>query len=91
MRQLYLAATGMNRGKTTVALGLMAALQDRQLDIGFTKPVGQRYAIVDGQPADEDAILMKAALGLDGSADGDEPGPHPTRLHQGLHPRRGHA
>src|SRR5687768_8756913 len=54
----------MNRGKTTVALGLMAALQDRGLDIGFIKPVGQRYAIVDGQPADEDAILMSAALGL---------------------------
>src|SRR3954469_24746442 len=64
MRQLYLAATGMNRGKTTVALGLLAALADRNLDIGFTKPVGQRYAIVDDQPADEDAILMRAALGL---------------------------
>jgi len=64
MRQLYLAATGMNRGKTTVALGLLAALLDRGLNTGFTKPVGQRYAIVDGQPADEDAILMRAALGL---------------------------
>ncbi len=64
MRQLYLAATGMNRGKTTVALGLLAALAHRKLDIGFTKPVGQRYAIVDGQPADEDAILMRSALSL---------------------------
>ncbi len=64
MRQLYLAATGMNRGKTTVAIGLLAALRDRGLDVGFIKPVGQRYAIVDGQPADEDAILMRAALGL---------------------------
>jgi BioD-like phosphotransacetylase family protein len=64
MRQIYLAATGMNRGKTTVALGLLAALHERGLDIGFTKPVGQRYAIVDGQPADEDAILMRSALGL---------------------------
>ncbi len=64
MRQLYLAATGMNRGKTTVALGLLAALADRRLDVGFTKPVGQRYAIVDEQPADEDAILMRAALDL---------------------------
>src|SRR3954463_2528544 len=64
MRQLYLAATGMNRGKTTVALGLLAALADRKLDIGFTKPVGQRYAIVDDQPADEDAILMRSALGM---------------------------
>ncbi len=64
MRQLYLAATGMNRGKTTVALGLLAALAERKLDVGFIKPVGQRYAIVDEQPADEDAILMRAALGL---------------------------
>src|ERR687895_738037 len=64
MRQLYLAATGMNRGKTTVALGLLAALIDRGLNTGFIKPVGQRYAIVDGEPADEDAILMRSALGL---------------------------
>ncbi|HUG47724.1 MAG TPA: AAA family ATPase [Candidatus Limnocylindria bacterium] len=64
MRQLYLAATGMNRGKTTVALGLLAALIDRGVDTGFIKPVGQRYAVVDGQPADEDAILMRSALGL---------------------------
>ena len=91
MRQLYLAATGMNRGKTTVALGLLAALLDRGLDIGFIKPVGQRYAIVDGQPADEDAILMRSALGLQRSAQDDEPGPHSARLHQGLHPGRGHA
>jgi dethiobiotin synthetase len=64
MRHLYLAATGQNRGKTTVALGLLAALIDRGLETGFIKPVGQRYAIVDGQPADEDAILMRSALGL---------------------------
>jgi len=64
MRQLYLAATGMNRGKTTVSLGLLAALIDRGLGTGFIKPVGQRYAVVEGVPADEDAILMKAVFGL---------------------------
>jgi phosphate acetyltransferase len=64
MRHVYLAATGQNRGKTTVALGLLAALMERGLETGFIKPVGQRYAIVDGQPADEDAILMRSALGL---------------------------
>ncbi|MBA3851678.1 MAG: AAA family ATPase [Chloroflexi bacterium] len=64
MRQLYLAATGMNRGKTTVSLGLLAALIDRGLETGFIKPVGQRYAMVDGVPADEDAILMKSVFGL---------------------------
>jgi hypothetical protein len=42
MRQIYLAATGQNRGKTTVSLGLLAALLDRGLATGFIKPVGQR-------------------------------------------------
>ncbi len=64
MRQLYLAATGMNRGKTTVSLGLLAALIDRGLRTGFIKPVGQRYAVVDGVPADEDAILVKSVFDL---------------------------
>lgn len=64
MRQLYLAATGMNRGKTTVSLGLLAALIDRGLDTGFIKPVGQRYAVVGDVPADEDAILMKTVFDL---------------------------
>ena len=65
MRQLYLAATGMNRGKTTFALGLLAALLDRGHATGFIKPVGQRYAIVDGQPADEDAILVRSVFGME--------------------------
>jgi BioD-like phosphotransacetylase family protein len=64
MRQIYLAATGMNRGKTTVSLGLVAALLDRGLATGFIKPVGQRYATVDGVPADEDAILVRTVFGL---------------------------
>lgn len=64
MRQLYLAATGMNRGKTTFALGLLAALMERDLATGFIKPVGQRTAVVDGVPADEDAILVRTVFGM---------------------------
>jgi BioD-like phosphotransacetylase family protein len=64
VRQVYLAATGMNRGKTTFALGLLAALLDRGYATGFSKPVGQRYATVDGVPADEDAILMRSVFDL---------------------------
>jgi len=65
MRQVYLAATGMNRGKTTFALGLLAGLIERGLDAAFIKPVGQRYALVGDTPADEDAILMRSTFGLD--------------------------
>ena len=64
MRHLYLAATGQNRGKTTVSLGVMDGFVRRGLSTGFCKPVGQRTVIEDGIPADEDAVLMKAVFGL---------------------------
>jgi BioD-like phosphotransacetylase family protein len=64
MRHLYLAATGQNRGKTTAALGLLDLFLSRGLRTGFMKPVGQRTVIEDGQPADEDAVLMKTVFGL---------------------------
>ena len=59
MRQLYLAATGQNRGKTTAALGLFDGFVRKGLNAGFMKPVGQRTVIDDGEPADEDAVLMR--------------------------------
>ena len=64
MRQVYLAATGQNRGKTTVSLGVLDGFRRRGLSTGFMKPVGQRTLIEDGVPADEDAILMRAVFGL---------------------------
>jgi BioD-like phosphotransacetylase family protein len=64
MRQLYLAATGQNRGKTTAALGLFDGFVRLGLHAGFMKPVGQRTVIDDGEPADEDAVLMRTTFGL---------------------------
>src|SRR5918993_5843839 len=64
MRHVYLAATGQNRGKTTLSLGVMDGFQRRGLSTGFIKPVGQRTIIEDGVPADEDAILMRSVFGL---------------------------
>ena len=64
MRQLYLAATGQNRGKTTAALGLFEGFIRRGLDAGFMKPVGQRTVIDQGEPADEDAVLMRTTFDL---------------------------
>jgi BioD-like phosphotransacetylase family protein len=64
LRQLYLAATGQNRGKTTAALGLLDGFIARGLRTGFLKPVGQRTVIEDGVPADEDAVLVRTVFGL---------------------------
>src|SRR6476661_5504982 len=64
MRHLYLAATGQNRGKTTVSIGVMDGFRRRGLSTGFIKPVGQRTVIEDGVPADEDAVLMRSIFDL---------------------------
>ena len=64
MRHVYLAATGQNRGKTTVSLGVLDGFHRRHLSAGFLKPVGQRTIIEDGVPADEDAVLMKQVFRL---------------------------
>jgi BioD-like phosphotransacetylase family protein len=64
MRHVYLAATGQNRGKTTVSLGVLDGFRRRGLSTGFMKPVGQRTVIEDGVPADEDAVLMRAVFDL---------------------------
>lgn len=63
-RRVFLAATGQNRGKTTTSLGLLAAIRDRGLRLGFMKPVGQRYLVIDGTRADEDAVLMSEVFDL---------------------------
>jgi BioD-like phosphotransacetylase family protein len=63
-KRIFLAATGQNRGKTTVSLGLAAGILTRGHRLGFLKPVGQRFLVIDGTRADEDAVLMKAVFDL---------------------------
>ncbi len=71
--RVFLAATGQNRGKTTASLGLIAAIIDRGSKIGFIKPVGQRYVVVEGTRADEDAVLMQAVFDLPDALDDMSP------------------
>jgi len=57
--RIFLAATEQNTGKTTMALGLHAALRERFNRIGFIKPVGQRFVEVEGKRIDEDSVLIR--------------------------------
>ena len=72
-RRLYLASTGQNRGKMTTSLGLMAAIAARGYRLGFMKPVGQRFVVIDGTRADEDAVLMQAVFDLPDALDDISP------------------
>jgi uncharacterized protein len=62
--RVFIAATRQNDGKTTVSLGLIAALQEYFPRIGYIKPVGQRFVEIEEQKIDEDTVLMDAVYRL---------------------------
>lgn len=65
VRKVFISATGQNDGKTVVSLGLIFAFKERLGKIGFIKPVGQRYLIVQGEKIDEDSVLIEKACGIE--------------------------
>ncbi len=58
-KRIFIAATRQNVGKTTISLGLISSLSKRYPQIGFIKPVGQRYMVAEGCKVDEDSVLME--------------------------------
>lgn len=66
MKKIFIAATKQNDGKTTVGLGLIFNLRNTFRNIGFIKPVGQRYLEEEGFKIDEDSILIEESLKLCG-------------------------
>ncbi|MCF7908256.1 MAG: AAA family ATPase [Candidatus Omnitrophica bacterium] len=64
---IYIGATRQNDGKTIVSLGLLSVLKKRVKRLGYMKPVGQQYRIVDGKKIDKDAVLMKQIFGFKGN------------------------
>ena len=63
-KKIFIAATMQNDGKTTVSLGLIAALKKRFHRIGFIKPIGQRYLVEQGYKVDEDSVLIEDVFGI---------------------------
>lgn len=60
--RIFIAATEQDTGKTTVSLGLYKALQKRYDQIGYIKPVGQRFTEVDGHRVDDDSLLIQSTF-----------------------------
>ena len=63
-KKIFVAATQQNDGKTTISLGLIAALAKRFERIGFIKPIGQRYLMEQGYKVDEDSVLIEEVFGI---------------------------
>jgi len=61
----YVGATRQNDGKTITCLGLISAIRKRCPQVGYIKPIGQRYVEINGHKVDEDALLVKEVYGLE--------------------------
>lgn len=57
-RKVFIAATGMNSGKTTTSLSLMHRALQKYDRVGFIKPIGPKLIEYNGIIADKDAVLM---------------------------------
>jgi len=63
-KRIFIAATRMNDGKTTTSLALFAALRGMTEKVGFIKPVGQRFIVLDGHQIDEDSVLLNQTFNV---------------------------
>ncbi|MCE5323562.1 AAA family ATPase [bacterium] len=70
---LYIGATRQNDGKTITCLGLISALKKRLPNVGYIKPVGQRYIEINSHKIDEDALLIKKVYDLKGNLEDMSP------------------
>ncbi len=61
-KTIFIAATEKRSGKSLVTIGLIRALQGIIPNVGYMKPIGQRYA--DGHTIDEDAALIQSVFDL---------------------------
>ncbi len=61
-KSLYVAATSQHVGKTTSTLGLASVFKSRGINIGYCKPVGQKFVLSDGLKVDKDVVLFADLL-----------------------------
>lgn len=63
-RKIFIAATGMNSGKTTTSISLMHMAKKKYDRVGFIKPIGPKPVDYNGRLADKDALVMARCFGL---------------------------
>ena len=59
MKNIFIAATGKDVGKSTISFALLDLLMQDNKKVAFIKPVGQRWLHSKWGKIDEDVILMK--------------------------------
>lgn len=57
-RRIFVAASKMNEGKTTSCMGLFNLLKRESSNVGYIKPIGQRFVEIGEDKIDEDSYLL---------------------------------
>lgn len=64
-KNLHISATSQHVGKTTSTLGLASAYRKLGLDVGYCKPVGQKFLDIENLRVDKDTVLFADLLGFE--------------------------
>jgi BioD-like phosphotransacetylase family protein len=64
-KNIFIAATGQNCGKTTTSIGLMHLARKKYRRVGFIKPIGPKPVSFHRCTVDKDAALMAQVFGLE--------------------------
>ena len=62
-KNIFLASTGPKSGKSVVCLGLINALLGITTNVGYFKPIGQKYR--KNEDYDKEAIMIKEVYGIE--------------------------
>ena len=63
-RKVFIAATGMNSGKTTTSLSLIHMAKQKYNRVAFVKPIGPKPIEYQGIVADKDAVVIARHFGM---------------------------
>jgi dethiobiotin synthetase len=64
-KNIYVAATSQHVGKTTSTLGLVHAFLNKSIDVGYCKPVGQKFVWHQNLQIDKDVVLFSDLMGFE--------------------------
>ena len=61
-KNIFLASTRTHTGKSVICLGLINALRGIVTNVGYFKPIGQKYRI--NERYDKEAVMMKEIFNI---------------------------
>ncbi len=64
-RNIYVAASSQHVGKTTSTLGLVSTFLQKRLNVGYCKPVGQKFLHLSDYFVDKDTLLFADLIHFD--------------------------